>query len=241
MALALVSRFEKPDLWRRTMATEIPDLDFRVWPNLGDPASIRMAASDYNVPPGDRRWPLAVATGRSGGGRRLQRVRLGARGQNVAVRRDVQGAHEAADVAQVLVGLHARDEPELDRVEPEPSEQRVREQHVRARRRHPVLEQPVGKDDVHAGHLGAAPDRMPEEAAVVSHDLQIQALDVPARAARARLVGRQLTLDLLEGHEGRVEHVEEPGWGYEGAVRAQGEDRVAFDFLDLQRGREPSS
>jgi len=52
MALALVSRFENSDLWRRTMATEIPDLDFRVWPNLGNPAQIRMAACDYNVPPG---------------------------------------------------------------------------------------------------------------------------------------------------------------------------------------------
>ena len=52
MALALVSKFEKPDLWRRAMATEIPGLDLRVWPNLGDPAQIRMAVFGYNVPPG---------------------------------------------------------------------------------------------------------------------------------------------------------------------------------------------
>jgi hypothetical protein len=34
MALALVSKFENSDLWQRTMATEIPGLDFRVWPDL---------------------------------------------------------------------------------------------------------------------------------------------------------------------------------------------------------------
>ena len=52
MALALVSKFENGDLWRRTMATEIPGLDFRIWPDLGDTAQIRMATFDYNVPPG---------------------------------------------------------------------------------------------------------------------------------------------------------------------------------------------
>ena len=67
-------------------------------------------------------------------------------------------------------------------------------------------------DAQHAGHLGAAPDRIPEEAAA-----------------------RQLALDLL-GHECRVEYVEEPDRRPEGAVRTQGEDRVALDFLDFQRG-----
>ncbi len=52
MALALVSKFENSDLWQRTMATEIPGLDFRVWPDLGDTAQIRMAAFDYNAPLG---------------------------------------------------------------------------------------------------------------------------------------------------------------------------------------------
>jgi hypothetical protein len=74
---------------------------------------------------------------------------------------------------------------------------------------------------------------MPEEAAMMSDDLQIQALDAATRAARARRVGRQLPLDLLEGHEGRIEHVEKPGRRSEGAVGAEGEDRIAFDFLDL--------
>ena len=53
MALALISKLEDPDLWRRTMGTEIPGLDFRVWPDLGDVRQIRMAAFDFNlVPPG---------------------------------------------------------------------------------------------------------------------------------------------------------------------------------------------
>ncbi|HMC66249.1 MAG TPA: glyoxylate/hydroxypyruvate reductase A [Gemmataceae bacterium] len=53
MALALVSKFENPDLWRRTMAAEIPGVDVRVWPNLGDTAEIRMAAFESNLaPPG---------------------------------------------------------------------------------------------------------------------------------------------------------------------------------------------
>jgi glyoxylate/hydroxypyruvate reductase A len=52
MALALVSRFEKPEVWRRVMAAELPGVDLRVWPDLGDATEIRMAAFDYNVPPG---------------------------------------------------------------------------------------------------------------------------------------------------------------------------------------------
>jgi glyoxylate/hydroxypyruvate reductase len=53
MALALVSKFENPDLWHRTMTAEIPGVDFRVWPDLGDTAQIRMAAFESNLaPPG---------------------------------------------------------------------------------------------------------------------------------------------------------------------------------------------
>jgi len=53
MALALISKLEDPDLWRREMAAALPGVDFRVWPELGDPSDIRMAAFDYNlVPPG---------------------------------------------------------------------------------------------------------------------------------------------------------------------------------------------
>ena len=52
MALALFCKVENPDLWRRTMTAEIPGLDFRVAPDLGDPTEIRMAAFDYKVPNG---------------------------------------------------------------------------------------------------------------------------------------------------------------------------------------------
>jgi len=53
MALALISKMEDPALWRRTMSAEMPQLDLRVWPDLGDLTQIRMAAFDYNlVPPG---------------------------------------------------------------------------------------------------------------------------------------------------------------------------------------------
>ena len=53
MALALVSKLENPDLWRRTMAAGGSRPRFRVWPDLGDPAEIRMAAFESNlVPPG---------------------------------------------------------------------------------------------------------------------------------------------------------------------------------------------
>ena len=53
MALALISKLEDTDLWRREMAAAIPGLDFRVWPELGDERQIRMAAFDFNLtPPG---------------------------------------------------------------------------------------------------------------------------------------------------------------------------------------------
>ena len=53
MALALISTLEDAGLWRREMTAAIPDLDFRVWPDLGDEKQIRMAAFDFNLtPPG---------------------------------------------------------------------------------------------------------------------------------------------------------------------------------------------
>ena len=52
MALALFGKVENPDLWRRALTAEIPGLDFRVAPNLGDATEIRMAAFDYKPPPG---------------------------------------------------------------------------------------------------------------------------------------------------------------------------------------------
>jgi glyoxylate/hydroxypyruvate reductase A len=51
VALALVSKKQDADLWRREMAAAIPGLDFRVWPELGDERQIRMAAFDFNWTP----------------------------------------------------------------------------------------------------------------------------------------------------------------------------------------------
>lgn len=53
MALALISKLEDADLWRREMTAAVPGFDLRVWPDLGDERQIRMAAFDFNlVPPG---------------------------------------------------------------------------------------------------------------------------------------------------------------------------------------------
>jgi len=53
MALALISKLEDAELWRREMTAAIPGLDFRVWPDIGDERQVRMAAFDFNlVPPG---------------------------------------------------------------------------------------------------------------------------------------------------------------------------------------------
>ena len=48
MSLALISRYEDPDLWRRELAVLLPGVDFRVFPELGDLGQIRMAAFDYD-------------------------------------------------------------------------------------------------------------------------------------------------------------------------------------------------
>jgi len=51
MALALISKLEDAELWRREMTAAIPGVDFRVWPELGDERQIRMAAFDFNLIP----------------------------------------------------------------------------------------------------------------------------------------------------------------------------------------------
>jgi glyoxylate/hydroxypyruvate reductase A len=51
MALALISKLEDTDLWRREMAAAVPGIDFRVWPDLGDTRQVRMAAFDFNLVP----------------------------------------------------------------------------------------------------------------------------------------------------------------------------------------------
>jgi glyoxylate/hydroxypyruvate reductase len=44
MALLLTPVFTTPDEWRRLIASELPDMDVRVWPEVGDPADIEVAA-----------------------------------------------------------------------------------------------------------------------------------------------------------------------------------------------------
>jgi glyoxylate/hydroxypyruvate reductase A len=48
MALVLVSEMEDVDEWRRRMGAEAPDVDFRVWPDIGDPDDVVMIAVDYD-------------------------------------------------------------------------------------------------------------------------------------------------------------------------------------------------
>ena len=37
-ALIFYSEFDDPVAWKRTLAAELPDLDFRIDPDVGDPA-----------------------------------------------------------------------------------------------------------------------------------------------------------------------------------------------------------
>lgn len=51
MALLFYSTDDDPVAWRRALLHEVPDLDFRVWPETGDPAEITMALV-WLPPPG---------------------------------------------------------------------------------------------------------------------------------------------------------------------------------------------
>jgi glyoxylate/hydroxypyruvate reductase len=44
MALLLTPVFTTPDEWRRLIASELPDIDVRIWPDVGNPADIEVAA-----------------------------------------------------------------------------------------------------------------------------------------------------------------------------------------------------
>lgn len=48
MSLVLMSRLEDPDEWRREMRARAPDVEFRVWPDIGDGATARMLAVDFH-------------------------------------------------------------------------------------------------------------------------------------------------------------------------------------------------
>jgi glyoxylate/hydroxypyruvate reductase A len=51
MALLLTPAFGKAEEWRALLAAEMPELDARIWPNIGDPAEIEVAAVT-SLPPG---------------------------------------------------------------------------------------------------------------------------------------------------------------------------------------------
>ena len=51
MALLLTPVFGGPDVWRREIAAAMPDLEVRIWPDVGDPADIE-AAAIIALPPG---------------------------------------------------------------------------------------------------------------------------------------------------------------------------------------------
>ncbi len=51
MALLLTPVFGGPDVWRREIAAVMPDLEVRIWPDVGDPADIE-AAAVIALPPG---------------------------------------------------------------------------------------------------------------------------------------------------------------------------------------------
>ncbi len=43
MSLIFCSRTDDPDEWRDAFAEHLPDLEFRVWPDVGDPAAVEIA------------------------------------------------------------------------------------------------------------------------------------------------------------------------------------------------------
>ncbi len=52
MALLLTPRFGGPEVWRREFSAVMPELDVRMWPDIGDPADIE-AAAVMTMPPGE--------------------------------------------------------------------------------------------------------------------------------------------------------------------------------------------
>ena len=49
MALMFLSADDPPEAWREALRVPIPDLDFRIWPEVGDPAEIGRASCRERV------------------------------------------------------------------------------------------------------------------------------------------------------------------------------------------------
>ena len=142
--------------------------------------------------------------------------------------------HEAAHLAEVLVALGVGEQPGLLGVDARPAQRGLGQQDVGRLVLQPILQQAVREHDVGAGRLAAAAHHLPEELAVVSDDLEVEAPDATAGPARAALVGRELALPGPERREGVLQHVEQRGGGPQGAVGSEREHRVALHLLDLQ-------
>ena len=57
MALMFLSPDDPPEAWRAALLAAIPALDFRIWPEVGDPAGIDVALV-WQPPPGElARYP----------------------------------------------------------------------------------------------------------------------------------------------------------------------------------------
>ena len=52
MALLFLSPDDPADAWRAELQARIPDLDVRIWPEIGDPAEIDLALV-WRPPPGE--------------------------------------------------------------------------------------------------------------------------------------------------------------------------------------------
>lgn len=51
MTVLLISNFHAPEIWLPAIGEHVPGVDFRVWPEVGDPADIEVALA-YDPPPG---------------------------------------------------------------------------------------------------------------------------------------------------------------------------------------------
>jgi len=51
MAVLLISNFHDPEIWLPAIGEHVPGIEFRFWPEIGDPADINVALT-YDPPPG---------------------------------------------------------------------------------------------------------------------------------------------------------------------------------------------
>ena len=62
MALLFSSPDDPAEAWRAELQARIPDLDVRIWPEVGDPAAIEVALV-WRPPPGS--WRATLISGQS--------------------------------------------------------------------------------------------------------------------------------------------------------------------------------